>query len=287
MMNESVDEYNADAGDPTGPTGEQPVTEQPVAGEPEGPLLSPDDGAVPAPALVVRPKRVRRLVSLIVLIVVGIGAIAGGAVMLSLELSRGATSAEAIAAGQLEVATRWQRLPASGIFPATVSYPDSEGMTTNARLVGIAPAASCQAALDETVATSLRKHGCITVLRATYVDASGTMAVTAGVAVMASASVANQVAPTLPGNSGPGVRAVTFSGTIAGAFGDSQRNTFSNAAMPGPYLFFFAAGYADGRVLASVGGNPELSSLGYGVMAELEKALTKLGKPCEMKDVRC
>lgn len=235
-----------------------------------------------------RPVRGLRLVTFIALLVVGIGAVAGGGTLLARELTRPATRAEVAAASSQEIATRWQRLTAGAIFPATVGYQSPEGSALTATLIGIAPRASCASALDPKIAAAVRPLGCEAVLRATYVDASGTLVATVGFAVMSSAEAANRASSALTtAQTVSGIRAATFSGTPAATFGDRQRASFAGGQVPGPYLFFFAAGYADGRVLPAVSGNPDLSGLGDGVMGHLETILTNIGKPCEMKDMRC
>ena len=100
--------------------------------------------------------------------------------------SRHPTRAQINAAGQREFAVLWQRLPAGRIFPASVGYVNSLGADTTATLVGIAPQARCAAAVDARAAAVLAA-GCLTVLRATYTDASRTALATIGIAVMRSA----------------------------------------------------------------------------------------------------
>ena len=123
----------------------------------------------------------RRLVALSTLIVLGLAAMGGAGATLALELTRHATKAEASAAGEQELASRWQRLSAGQIFPRTVSYPTAMGWEATASLVGIAPAASCAAAFDPAAARALARAGCVTALRATYVDTSGTVFATVSV----------------------------------------------------------------------------------------------------------
>src|SRR5260221_480079 len=157
---------------------------------------------VPAPAATARhaqrpqrrrrPRRLAGGVALTLLVAAGLAGVGGGGVGLALELPRTATKAEVAAAVQAEIASRWQRLAAGKIFPEAVGYSTSdESAPMTARLVGIASPASCAAALDPPAASLLRRYGCATVLRATYVDASGTLATTAGIVVMTSASAAS------------------------------------------------------------------------------------------------
>ncbi len=264
---------------------------QPPAFDQANPASSGSGQAPPVPPAVApatKPRRAGRLVLLIVLIIAGLGGIVGGGTMLALELTRGATSAEAAVAGSQELVSRWERLTAGTIFPAKVTYLDPDGVKTTASLVGIAPPASCGAAIDPQEASALRHFGCQVVLRATYVDASRTLLITAGIAVMASPSAASEADVNLSGNHyGPGLRVVTFSGTVAEKFGNAQRAFMGYAQTTGPYLFLYAAGYADGRLVSAASGNPEIPTFGAGVLANLETALTQSGSPCKMRDIRC
>ena len=237
-----------------------------------------------------RPRRRSGAVALVVLIVAGLGSVAGGGAALRAELTRSATPAEAAAAGAAEVATRWTRLPAGRIFPPTVSYFTSGGLKTTAYRVGIAPKASCATALDPQFAAVLRRRGCITVLRATYVNTSGTQVATEGVAVLGSAAAAREAMNAVIADAGKaGLRPVRFPDTQADLFGDAQRG-WLNARFRGPYAFFYAAGFADGRpgvpgAAADAVDGP--TDLGTGVLNRLVSKLAGGGPPCAQKDIRC
>ncbi len=250
----------------------------------------------PAPAVTAgparrrrRPRRLARGVALSLLVAAGLAAIGGGGAGLALELTRPATKAEVASALQAEIASRWQRLAAGKIFPEAVGYSTSdEAAPMTARRVGMAPPASCAAALDPAVASLLRRYGCVTVLRATYLDASGTLAATAGIVVMTSASAAGQaVSASGGGPTSTGVRTFSLPGTVADRFGNPQRRVFSQVLSIGPYVFLYAAGYTDGRVSASALTAPPLVDLGSGVISSLQTGLTSHGSACQMKDIRC
>jgi hypothetical protein len=233
----------------------------------------------------------RRLLMLITLTVVGLVGIAGGGAGLGLELTRTATPAEQAAAVQQEAATRWQRLPAGGVFPAQLAYGYEFTFGTSrttATLVGIAPPASCLAALEPTAYRVVRPFGCTTVLRATYVDAAGTAATTVGVAVFRSSVGAQRAQTGLTGlEPADGLHAVAYSGTVAGAFGDPSRGVFGSQVV-GPYVFLYTAGFTDGIPGATANADPnELFYLGTGVVTKLVHVLTDHGRPCSMKDIRC
>jgi len=234
------------------------------------------------------PRRRSRRVVFVALLVVGVLLIIGGAGALVREMTRKATTTEANAAMQLEIASRWQRLPAGKIFPATLPYQDSDSNTLDARLVGIAPPESCQAALEPAGYQLVRGLGCATMLRATYVDASGAIAITVGIAVLRSpraarlaASDAVSLAP------GDGLHALTFGGTITDQFGDAARGV-QGGLSSGPYTFLFTDGFTDGQpTTAAAQEETELQSFGNTLIPGLESVLTGHGKPCNMKDIKC
>jgi hypothetical protein len=236
-----------------------------------------------------RPRRLAHAVALTLLVAAGLAGVGGGGAGLVLEFTRTATKAEVAAAVQAEIASRWQRLAAGKIFPAAVGYSTSDaGASMTARLAGIARQAGCAAALDPPLASLLRRYGCVTVLRATYLDASGTLVVTAGIVVMTSASAAGQaVAASGSGPARTGVRTFSLPGTVADRFGDPQRRAFSLMQSIGPYVFLYAAGYADGRVSGSPTSAPPLVDLGSGVITHLQTVLSIHGGGCQMKDIRC
>lgn len=235
------------------------------------------------------PRRRRgRVIAVVVLAILGVVCASGGAVTLVRELTRSATKAEIAAAQAEEIATRWERLPAGKIFPARISYQDEQGVTTYATLVGIAPQASCQAALAPAAYAQIQALGCTVMLRATYLDASGTLATTVGVAAMRSVSAASSAQGDLTDQRPrAGLNAVPFGGTMADDFGDAQRGA-AGAEYFGPYLFLYTAGYTDGLPGAAATGNPALGALGGGVLSAIGPVLTTThGDPCSEKDIKC
>jgi hypothetical protein len=178
-----------------------------------------------------------------------------------------------------EYLKRWRTLPASTIFPATVSYAPSDSLSDDsslmlsARRVGIAKQATCTAAADPGAARMLTADGCSAVLRATYVDGTGSYVVTVGAAVMpgtTQAAAAARAINAAGGASGPGsaVRTVSFANTPAGAFTDKRRQ-LSGAVAAGSYVVLYTVGYADDRPAEPVAANDytdgEMTSAGTGV----------------------
>lgn len=260
------------------------------ATEPHDPLRA-QPLAAPAepPQQTVRPRRrAARLATAGVLIAAGLVSAGAGAVLRSHELGRPATHSEVVAAGAAELASRWERVPAGKIFPAAITFPGPDSLGTNSvQLVGIAPAASCGAALDAQLVAALGKYGCTTVLRATYDDPSGTIAVTIGIAVMRcarAARLANSNLSLLP--SSASVQVAVFPGTIASGFTNAQRAAFAYG-VSGPYLFFVAGGDTDGRPGNFGSLDPGISATVTGVLLPAEAGLRPSPDPCAATDVRC
>jgi hypothetical protein len=155
-----------------------------------------------------------------------------------------------------EMGKRWRTWPAAEIFPDSIQYPVPGSVLGGANLplaahrIGIARQASCHAATDPAVARVLARYGCQAMLRATYDDATQSLAVTVGVAVLANPAAASASKEALPGQHRngprPGVRAVSFPRTPVAQFGNRQRQ-LSLVRRAGPYLVFTTVGYADGR----------------------------------------
>ena len=155
-----------------------------------------------------------------------------------------------------EAGKRWRTLPAGAIFPASLQYAAPQELSDVLKLqltadrVGIASQASCAAATDPAaVGAVLARHGCEAMLRATYVDGTGTYVITVGVAAMsglAQVTAAKQELADVGGRNGAGVRTVPVAGSLAAAFTDSRRQ-LSAITTAGPYLVFYTIGYTDDR----------------------------------------
>jgi hypothetical protein len=241
-------------------------------------------------------------VVIVALILVGLAGVLGGGALLAKELTRKATKTEQATALANEVASRWQRLPADEIFPATVSYqiltsgsgiasavqqitPNSASMPMTR--VGIAPQSSCQTALEPSAFDQVRSFGCVAMLRATYIVAGGAQAVTVGIAVFPSASAAQGARSALESSAaGPGLDALPFSGTVADTFDNAARGA-SGAQFAGPYVLIYTVGYTDGMPGGTASANDNLQAIGTGILGALEPILTKHTSPCTMKDIQC
>jgi len=228
-------------------------------------------------------------------LLLGLCAAGGGGAGIYAIAHRQPSQAQIAAAGQRELAVTWQRLSAGQIFPASVKYLNTLGAETNATLVGIAPQASCASGVDTKAAAVLAAAGCQTLLRATYADASRTALATIGIAVMRSPAAAATALRTLAAGGHGGLLPLSFPGTVASAFTAKARETYTAATVSGPYLYLYAAGYADGRPTKLHASPTDFGYLGETVTADLANGLVAglidtfqaPAKPCEDKNIRC
>ena len=228
------------------------------------------------------------------ILLAGVCAASAGAAGLIAVSGQHPSQAQAAAAGQRELAVLWQRLPAGRIFPSSVGYLSTLGFETRATLVGIAPQSPCAAAVDGRAARVLRTAGCVTVLRATYADASGTALATVGIAVLRDPASAARVLRTLAASGHGGLLPVAFPGTVASLFARRARETASAQSAAGPYVFLYAAGYADGRparlgpnAYANYEGETVTTDLGTGVVTGVLAAFHAPANPCADRNIQC
>jgi hypothetical protein len=235
-------------------------------------------------------RRRGRLTAFGALLAAGLVGLAVSAVGIAHQLlPRHFTVAQERAIATWEVERRWRAVPAGTIFPASVPYylsasllNSTSGLALHARLLGISPATSCVRAASGPAIQVLRTHGCSDTLRATYVDASGSLVATIAVAVLPSAAAAGTVVNQLSGSgaSHPAlVRALAIARTPAADFGAAQREV-SYVTAAEAYVIMATAGFADGRgrVRLAADGylDNELTSLAYGLAG---KAKSVLGGP--------
>jgi len=198
--------------------------------------------------------RYRRVFVLLVGAIVAVSAVVallGTAGLYKETRSRPLTPEEQNRYKQEEIARRWQSWPATGVFPDEVKYLGLDRVQLYARRVGIAPEARCRAAADPSVAQILDEHGCLTMLRATYLDQTSTFVMTVGVAVLEDEEARVSATEELTQDDRVGVLPVAFPGTPAERFGVGQRQRTAWVGA-GPYVVFSTAGYADGRTRAAV-----------------------------------
>jgi hypothetical protein len=216
-------------------------------------------------------------VALVALVAGLIGLAAAAAGVAGQVLPRKFSSAQQQQIMAWEASRRWLTRPAGKIFPATVRYQlpgyslaSGSGLGLTARRIGIARQATCGAGTDPSAARVLARLGCSALLRASYLDSTGSMVVTVGIAVLPTAADASAATGKMSHGDqrGAAVRAVAFPGTLAASFGDSQRQ-LSLAGNVGPYLVISTAGYTDGMPHVSLSSDSyaaqEMNSVANGV----------------------
>jgi hypothetical protein len=192
-----------------------------------------------------------------------------------------------------EVAKRWRTMPKTQIFPAVIGYHLGSTATgpkgrlaLRARRLEIARQASCVRAAggSHRFMALLDREGCTAVLRSTYADATSSLVLTAGVAVMKDAVQAAAAARFLTGGDRHRgglshqlvLRPLRVNGTPAALYGFPQRQ-LSWVVAAGPYLVMATVAYADGRPRASVTSDSyafrEMTSLARGVAAQIAAPL--------------
>jgi hypothetical protein len=188
-----------------------------------------------------------------------------------------------------QMTRRWRAEPAAQIFPLTVRYDlpayaldSSDGLVLAAHRLGIATRTSCAAGLTAKAARILIGHGCSAVLRASYVDASGSLVATVAVAVLPDAAAARMATQELTG--GPGknpalVRSLRVARTAAAHFGNAQRQ-LSRTVYGGSYVIMTTVGFADSRHKVRVSADQyldqEILSLVHGLSGSV---VAVLGRP--------
>jgi hypothetical protein len=183
---------------------------------------------------------------------------------------------------------RWRDLTAGQVFPRTLAYdlPNNvfyatRGLQLTARRIAIGSQSGCAAATDPAAAAVLERQGCQAMLRATYTDATRSLVVTIGVAVMPSpqATLTSYAALSSSSSLNPGVRPLAFPGTLASGFGPGQRQ-LTRAVKGGNYLILSVAGYTNGRptvpVSSDVYADDEILSFVGGLANDVA---APLGKP--------
>jgi hypothetical protein len=193
-----------------------------------------------------------------VLLAVGLSGLAAAAAGVAHELlPRQFSAAQQQQIMAWEMSRRWRAMSAGEIFPAAIGYQvpadalqASQGLELSATRLGIAAQSSCAAEVSAMAARILTAGHCLALLRATYVDASQSMVVTVGVAVLPGAAQAAQAQRQLAvagGGLGLAVGAFPVPGTAAAAFHDRQRQMSYAVWEAGPYVVMSAGGFADGR----------------------------------------
>jgi len=227
---------------------------------------------------------------LALLAVVCLVAVVVPALRISREMTRKPTQAELNRAAAIELARRWQEWPSGKIFPETLTYSADVGGDEKASRIGIDPSLSCSAGLDTKARPIAAQHGCLALLRATYVDQLDGLIVTIGLIAFPDEASAQAARHDLPaGNSvSPGVSAYGPADTVAARFNDAARQTGS-VQQSGPYVVALTVGYTDGRPAAAVTQRQtDLYDLASQLISPVLGPISKRAVPdCGQKEWRC
>jgi len=214
------------------------------------------------------------------------GLVAAGIGLSGQLMPRTFTAAQRARIGAWEVAERWRMTPKTQMFPMVVYYrlageqagtPGS--LRLSARRLAIARQATCRNASGgaPALAPMLTGAGCQVILRASYTDASNSLVLTVGIAVLRSEASAINLARDLTQGAADGQggvsdrflpRPFSVSGTAAARFGLRQRQ-LSWVVGAGSYLVMATVGFADARPRVPVTTDPytylEMTSLARSV----------------------
>ncbi len=192
------------------------------------------------------------------------------------------------------VAQRWRTTPKTKLFPAHAHYRlagwaigSTGALHLTARRLGIARQATCASAAgaNRAIMALLERDGCQAVLRATYTDATSSMVLTVGVAVLGSEYSASTAAQFLADGAAEGqgavsrhlvLRPVPVPDTPAAAF-DARQRQLAWVVGTGSYLVLATVGFADGRPKVAVASDSytyqEMTSLARGVAVDVAAPL--------------
>lgn len=228
-----------------------------------------------------------RWVAVVTLLALGLCGLAGGAAGAVRQLlPREFTPAQQLKIQNWEMTRRWRAMPAGQIFPLTIGYQvpadmlnSAQGLALDASRLGIAPQSSCDKAVSAAGAAVLTAEHCAAMLRATYVDASGSMVITLGVAALPDTLAAMQAERQLQAafhDQDLAVHAFAVARSPAASFRQPERQ-LSTAYQFGPYVVLATAGFSDGRHHVQLTSDnyyeEEMSSLADGLANSVVKRL--------------
>lgn len=230
-----------------------------------------------------------RLVAFGALLAVGLAGLAVSAVGIAHQLlPRQFSRAQQRQIAAWEVARRWRATPAGRIFPSSVGYElqpatlavADTGLNLEAQRLAIGGQSVCATGLTGSAEHILTRLGCSALLRATYVDSSGSIVATVAVAVMPNVAAASAVAKDLDAGSASSamvLRPLAVARTQAAGFRDPELSTALSA---GPYVILSTAGFSNTRRGARINADRyldgEMTSLVTGLTASARHALATL-----------
>ncbi|MEU6552551.1 hypothetical protein ABZ915_20025 [Streptomyces sp. NPDC046915] len=187
--------------------------------------------------------------------VLGLGLI-GGAVTGSWLTGDGGSTGPGT--GYAAAADLWHSVPVDDLFPPTVEGTGAGpgGADRTWTRIAVAPDSGCADAFDPLLRKALAPVGCRRLLRATYTDATQSYVTTVGLlftkadpAAMSSLARRFQ-SEGLGGRTDLMPRPYAAKGTVAAAFGDKQRASWSISVLTdAPVVAYAVSGWADGRTV--------------------------------------
>ncbi|MFE9094640.1 hypothetical protein [Streptomyces sp. NPDC007264] len=219
-------------------------------------LAQPDTRAVAATRpwrLALRPRP--RAAAAAACLVLGLGLIGGAATgswLTGEETGDGARGAFAVA-GSL-----WHSTPVDRFFPPTVDGTGAGpgGADRTWTRIAVAPDSGCQDAFDPLLRQVLAPAGCLRLLRATYTDATRSHVTTVGLLFTRADAAAMGVLHSRFKDEGLDRRTdllprpYAAKGTVAAAFGDAQRASWTISVLTdAPVVVYAVSGFADGRTV--------------------------------------
>ncbi|MFI6643231.1 hypothetical protein [Streptomyces sp. NPDC050504] len=246
----------------TTPTAPAPVPGPSSAPLPPAPLppapLPPAPHSAPLtrsrPAGARRPGRTAAAAACLVL---GLGLI-GGAATGSLLIGDSAAGTSGDSA-YTDARALWHSVPVDRLFPRTLQGDGAGpgGADRTWTRIGVAPDSVCEGALDPLLVETLQPVGCLSLLRATYTDATTTSVTTVGMVFTEADSESMAALGTrfteqgLDERTDLMPRALPAKGTVAADFGDKQRASWTVKVLTkAPVVVFAVSGFADGRAVS-------------------------------------
>ncbi|MCF4137542.1 hypothetical protein L1856_13425 [Streptomyces sp. Tue 6430] len=165
----------------------------------------------------------------------------------------------------------WHNVPVDLLFPPAVDGQGAGpgGADRTWTRIAVAPDSGCAGAFDPLLGKALAPVGCTRLLRATYTDATRSFVTTVGL-LFTTADAAGMRAldarfdkEGLAGRTDLMPRPYAAKGTLAAAFGDAQRASWTVSVLTdAPVVVYAVSGWADGRRVAAAQSAVEATASG-------------------------
>nr|WP_245873660.1 hypothetical protein [Streptomyces phaeoluteigriseus] len=154
----------------------------------------------------------------------------------------------------------WHNVPVDRLFPPTLDGQGAGpgGADRTWTRIAVAPDSGCADAFDPLLAKALAPVGCARLLRATYTDATRSHVTTVGMLFTKADAAGMRALDTRFDKEGLArrtdlmPRSYAAKGTVAAAFGDGQRASWTVSVLTdAPVVVYAVSGWADGRTVAT------------------------------------